>query len=77
MYWLVCHVSSSMAVQFGTPRCSSARRTRKHSKCTSRFVTSNYNHETGNMTAKMGICQEMSAAFDSPSLISLHGALNR
>ena len=40
-----------MAVQFGTPRCSSPGRIGKRA---ARFVTGNYNYKTGSMTGILG-----------------------
>ena len=43
-----------MAVRFGIPRCSSPGRIRKRAKAAARFVTGNYNYETGSMTGILG-----------------------
>ena len=43
-----------MAVQFGTPRCSSSGRIRKRAKSAARFVAGNYSDETGSMTGILG-----------------------
>ena len=50
-YW--CAQSWSMAVRFGTPRWSSGR-IRKRAKACARFVTRNYNYETGSTTGILG-----------------------